>query len=166
MNLTRKLLAAAFALLALAVATWPTPPRTPVAVAARDLPADVPLTPADLKLVHVPPELSPAGAVPVDKATGRALTAPARAGEPLTDARLATPDPSMASVAVHLPGPATTLLRTGSRVDVIGEESAVLAEQASVTSVRDDVVVLTLPHQAATRVASAALSQPVTVTLR
>ncbi|MEV0679879.1 SAF domain-containing protein [Actinosynnema sp. NPDC050436] len=168
MNLLRKILATVMALLAVLVAAWPSPPGTPLVVAARDLAPGVPLTAADLRTIHAPPELSPAGPVTEAEATGRTLLSAARAGEPLTDARLTSRHPDTASVAVHLADPAVaTLLRTGSRVDVVGAESEVLAEQASVAAVRDgEVVVLTVNREAATKVAAESLTQPVTVIVR
>ncbi|MEU4800845.1 SAF domain-containing protein [Actinosynnema sp. NPDC023587] len=164
----RKILATVLALLAVLVAAWPAPAGTPLAVAARDLAPGVPLTSADLRTIHWPPELSPAGPVTATEAAGRTLLSAARAGEPLTDARLASRDPDAASVAVRLADPAVAgLLRTGSRVDVVGAESHVLAEDASVSAVRDgEVVVLVVSREAATTVAAEALTQPVTVTLR
>jgi len=167
-NLTRKLAALALVLLAALVAAWPPPPAVSLAVAARDLPAGVPLAAEDVRTVQVPPELSPGGAVSREQATGRALAAAARSGEPLTDARLLPADPGTASVAVRLADNAVAaLLRTGSRVDVVGPEQAVLADDASVVAVRGaEVVLLSMPREAATRVASESLAQPLAVTLR
>ncbi len=168
MNPTRKILATALALLAVLVHLWPTPPAPELVVAAHDLPAGVPLSAADLKTIHAPPDLSPAGALTATQATGRTLVSSARAGEPLTDARLAPENPDMASVVVRLPDTAVAaLLRTGSRVDVVGPESHVLAENASVVAVHSgELAVLAVDRKAATAVASASLSDPVTVTLR
>ncbi|MBB5956378.1 Flp pilus assembly protein CpaB [Saccharothrix tamanrassetensis] len=168
MNLTRKILALALTLLAALVAAWPAPSGAELVVAAHDLPAGVPLAPDDLRTIHVPPELSPTGALSRDEATGRALAAAARPGEPLTDARLLPADPDTASVAVRLADPAVArLLRTGSRVDVVGAELRVLADNASVVAVQaDEVAVLAVSREAATRVASESLTQPVALTLR
>ncbi|GAA0216284.1 SAF domain-containing protein [Saccharothrix mutabilis subsp. mutabilis] len=167
MNLMRKILAVLFLLVATGVAVWPAPAGVEVAVAAHDLAAGVPLTPGDVVVHRIPPELSPGGAVPVERAVGRALVSPARAGEPLTDLRLSAANPDTASVAVRLGDPAVAgLLTTGARVDVVAQDR-VLAEAASVVAVRDgEVAVLNLDRAAATRVASESLAQPVALTLR
>ncbi|RKT52458.1 SAF domain-containing protein [Saccharothrix australiensis] len=168
MNLTRKILAAVLALLAALVAAWPAPAGVELAVAARDLPAGVPLAPEDLKTIEAPPGLSPAGAISREAAEGRALRAAARSGEPLTDTRLLPAEADTASVAVRLADPAVgALLRTGSQVDVVGPDRQVLADDASVVAVRDaEVVLLSTSHEAATRVAAESLTHPVALTLR
>ncbi|WP_433268125.1 SAF domain-containing protein [Actinosynnema sp. CS-041913] len=172
MNLTRKILAATLTLLAVLVAAWPSQPEAELVVAAHDLAPGVPLTAEDLKTIKVPPELSPAGTVTHTEATGRTLTSAARSGEPLTNARLTEADPETATVAVPLATPMTNpampaLLRPGSRVDVIGPESRVLAENASVVTLQaDKLAILTMHHKAATRVASESLSHPLAITLR
>jgi len=123
------------------------------------------------------------------------LASAARAGEPITDVRLAgpelvalqAPNGDTATVPVRLSDPdVAELLHPGFKVDVVsvGERNAeptVLAEQATVVTVLEEqrstfgqpgrsrqgrLVVVVLPRQAATRVAAASLSQPLTVTLR
>ncbi|WP_440899597.1 SAF domain-containing protein [Actinosynnema sp.] len=120
MNLARKLFALALALLGLGALLWPDPPTTTVLVAAHDLPPGVALTREDVRAVELPPGLAPEGVVAAEVAVGRALVSTARAGEPLTDARLTGVDPEAASVAVRFDPVTAGLLRTGSRVDVVG----------------------------------------------
>ncbi|GAA2680590.1 MULTISPECIES: SAF domain-containing protein [Actinosynnema] len=120
MNLARKLFALALALLGLGALLWPAPPTTAVLVAARDLPPGVALAPGDVRVVEAPLGLAPDGAVAADVVVGRALVSAARAGEPLTDARLTGVDPDAATVAVRFDPVTAGLLRTGGRVDVVG----------------------------------------------
>jgi hypothetical protein len=99
-----------------------------VLVAARDLASGAALTEADVAVATWPVELIPAGVLrgPAD-AGGRILAGAARAGEPLTDVRLAGPappgrtgDPRVAAVPVRLAdADVAGLLVPGSRVDVI-----------------------------------------------
>jgi Flp pilus assembly protein CpaB len=169
-NRLRKVLACLLALLAAAGALWPSAPPPQAVVTARDLAPGVALTEADLRLV--PLAARPAGVLDTTGgAVGRALTSAARAGEPLTDVRLAAADPDAVSVAVRLADAGVAdLLRPGSRVDVIGPEAEVLAENAAVVTVReakpDRLVVITLSRRSATRIAAVSLEQPVAVTLR
>ncbi|NUS62481.1 MAG: SAF domain-containing protein, partial [Saccharothrix sp.] len=97
----RRILAGLLALVAVGLAVWPDGSTVDVLVAARDLAPGVPLGEADVRLVAVPPSLSPDGAVSQREALGRGLVSAARAGEPLTDARLAPADPGVSSVAVR-----------------------------------------------------------------
>jgi Flp pilus assembly protein CpaB len=162
-----------------------------VLVAARDLASGAALTEADVAVARWPVELIPAGALrgPAD-AGGRILAGAARAGEPLTDVRLAGPappgrtgDPRVAAVPVRLADPDVAgLLVPGSRVDVItpgpaADRPVVLAADAAVVTVvaaesdalgqaRGRLVLVTLPRADAARVAAAALADQVTVTLR
>jgi pilus assembly protein CpaB len=162
-----------------------------VLVAARDLASGATLTEADVAVARWPVELIPAGALraPAD-AGGRILAGAARAGEPLTDVRLAGPappgrtgDPRVAAVPVRLADPDVAgLLVPGSRVDVItpgpaADRPVVLAADAAVVTVvaaesdalgqaRGRLVLVTLPRADAARVAAAALADQVTVTLR
>jgi Flp pilus assembly protein CpaB len=196
--LLRRAAALLLALLALALALRPpdAASRSPVLVAARDLPSGTALAPADLTLATWPGDLVPVGALraPAD-ADGRVLAGAARAGEPLTDVRLAGPDaagrlagrPGDAAVPVRLADPEVArLLAPGSRVDVVtpaadGDRPVVLAMDAAVLTVvaaeadvgvgpgqaaRGRLVLVALPRADAARVASAALSEQVAVTLR
>ncbi|MEU7815513.1 SAF domain-containing protein [Pseudonocardia sp. NPDC049154] len=165
---------------------------TEVVVAARDLAPGSVVAAADLTLATWPAELVPAGAVGVAAAEGRVLAGALRAGEPLTDLRLAgatlaaaaTGLPDAAAVPVRLADPdVAALLTPGVRVDVVaaapeGGEPAVLADSAVVltvlepggtpagSSARGRSALVALPRDLATRVAAASLSDQVAVTLR
>lgn len=103
----------------------PDPPAGSAAVAlARDLPAGAVLAAGDLRAVHV--ASAPRGAVTLSAATGRVLAAGARAGEVLTDARLAGPGlltgqpPGLVAAPVRVADPAAAALAfPGDRVDVL-----------------------------------------------
>jgi Flp pilus assembly protein CpaB len=195
--LVRRAAALLLALLALALALRPpdAAARNPVVVAARDLSSGSALTPADLTLTTWPGELVPVGAVSAAAdAEGRVLAGAARAGEPITDVRLAGPGatgrlagrPGDAAVPVRLADPEVArLLGPGSRVDVVtpapdGDRPVVLAADAAVLTVvaaepdgpagpgssRGRLVLVALPRADAARVAAAALSEQVAVTLR
>lgn len=191
--LLRRSLAGALAVTALVLALIPDDAGTPVLVAARDIASGTALGDADLAVVTWPTALVPAGALraPGD-AGGRVLAGAARAGEPLTDVRLTgresaarlTGRPDAAAVPVRLPDPDVAgLLAPGSRVDVVtpGRDDGrpiVLAADAAVLTVLAAVpdspgrappgrlVLVALPRAEAARVAAAALSEQVAVTLR
>ncbi|MEU4740955.1 SAF domain-containing protein [Actinosynnema sp. NPDC023658] len=164
----RRILAGLLALVALGVAVLPGESTVDVLVAARDLAPGVALGADDVRVVAVPPSLSPAGVVSRAEALGRGLVGAARSGEPLTDARLAPVDPEVSSVAVRLSDAGVVgLLRPGSRVDVVGAESQVLAADASVVAVREgEVVVISANRAAAHHLAAESLAGPVAVILR
>ncbi|PSL54154.1 Flp pilus assembly protein CpaB [Saccharothrix carnea] len=164
----RRILAGLLALVAVGVAVLPVDPTVNVVVAARDLAPGVPLGADDVRVVAVPPSLSPSGAVPERDALGRRLVSAARSGEPLTDARLAPADPDVSSVAIRLADAGVVgLLRPGSRVDVVSAESHVLAADASVVAVREgEVVVISAERASAHRIAAATLAGPLAVILR
>jgi Flp pilus assembly protein CpaB len=164
----RRILAGLLALVAVGVAVLPDGSTVDVLVAARDLAPGVPLGADDVRTVAVPPSLSPAGAVSQGESLGRRLVSAARSGEPLTDARLTPVDPGVSSVAVRLADTGVVgLLRPGSRVDVVGAESDVLAADASVVAVREgEVVVISADRAAAHRLAAQTLAGPVAVILR
>ncbi|MGQ0840711.1 SAF domain-containing protein [Actinokineospora sp.] len=182
----RRVVATALVLLAAALALRPAPDSVPVLVAAHALAPGVGLSPSDVRVVRAPPDLRPESAL-VDPAevSGRMLAGAAAEGEPITDVRLVgaantrlATGPDAAAVPVRLADPAVAgLLRPGTRVDVVtadprGREPVVLARDAAVVTVRADetgrgsLVLLALPRESATRVASVSLGQPVTVTLR
>jgi pilus assembly protein CpaB len=195
--LVRRTAALLLAALALALALRPADAasRGSVVVAARDLASGTALTSADLTLATWPGDLVPAGVLtaPAD-GTGRVLAGAARAGEPITDVRLAGPDaagrvtgrPGDAAVPIRLADPdVARLLEPGSRVDVVtpapdGDRPVVLAADAAVLTVvaaeADTIspgqgsggrlVLVALPRADAARVAAAALSEQVAVTLR
>ncbi|UOZ07918.1 SAF domain-containing protein [Amycolatopsis sp. WQ 127309] len=166
-------------------------PTTPTVVAARDLPSGATLRAADVRLADFPGETRPSGALStLDAAAGRLLAGAVRAGEPLTDVRLAitipaSGDPATATVPVRLADAAVAeLLRPGQRVDVVaapGGSASVLASGATVVTIsspeagsarptagpaKGPLVLLRLPEEVATRVAAISLDRPVTVTLR
>jgi Flp pilus assembly protein CpaB len=192
--LLRRIAAGLLVLMALLIALRPSltaePREQPVLVASRDLPPGVALRRDDVVLRTWPAELVPAAVLhDPSQVEGRLLAGAARAGEPLTDlrlasqelARLATGSADTASVPIRLTDAAVaSLLRPGMTVDVVaaGEQpdsTVVLAAGAVVLTVlaaengpanRGRLVLVALPRSAASRVASAALAQPVTVTLR
>ncbi|WP_240157496.1 hypothetical protein [Pseudonocardia broussonetiae] len=181
--LLRRVAAGLLTVLALALALAPQARGTPVVVAVADLPAGVTPAVAALAVREWPPGLVPSGAlVAVADVADRVLVGAARAGEPLTDARLTggagapggAPLPGdEAAVPVRLADPdVAPLLVAGRRVDVVtlGEragEPLVLASDAEVVTVLPGPLVLVaMPRGLAARVAAAALSDQVAVTLR
>lgn len=195
--LIRRILAGTLALLAAGLALAPSAkhglaaePTVQVVVTARDLAAGTVLSTGDVALHGLPHGLVPSGVLTTTgTAIGQVLTSAARAGEPITDARLlgptqnkiATGDPDTVSVAVRLADPGVAeLLHPGSRVDVVtaGDGQAapgVLASDATVLMVhtgalkpgeQGQLVVLAIRKDHATGVAAAALHDPVAVTLR
>ncbi|MCP2168712.1 SAF domain-containing protein [Goodfellowiella coeruleoviolacea] len=194
LTLPRRLVAALLALLAVGLALFPPATASEAAattlVTARDLAPGQTLTRDDVRPVAMPTHLVPAGALTEPAtAVGRVLAGAARAGEPLTDARLvgadsALPsgaDPNAVAVAVRLADPAVAdLLHPGSRVDVVAGDSVgtageILADGATVVTVRPvdrserdhgQLVVLAVARDDSAAVAGASLQHPVTVTLR
>ena len=183
----RRLLAAGLVLLAAFLALRPSGSQdAPMLVAGRDLAAGTTLDEADVRLVRAPPPLLPRGVLTaVADVRGRVLAGPAADGEPITGARLvgaentrlATGDPTAAAVAVRLADDGVAdLLLPGSRVNVVGPDQEVLADNAVVLTVRTGdrdragngggLVLVGLPAPVATRVAAASLTKGVTVTLR
>lgn len=167
-------------------------PTEPVIFTTRDLPAGSTLGADDVRSAEAPASFVPSGALTrTDEAIGRVLAGSARAGEPLTDTRMvghrgrsAAGGASSSAVPIRLADSAVAeLLQAGVKVDVvtIGEDkdgSRVLARNATVVTVtsparqsrlgetRGRLVLISLPVEAATRVAAVSLNQPVTVTLR
>lgn len=196
-RLVRRWLAACLLLAGLLLLAQPATargaPATPTLVAAHDLPSGTVLHAADLKFADLPDAVRPAGALSTpDAAEGRLLAGAARAGEPITDVRLAgdipgSGDPGTSTVPVRLADAAVAeLLRPGQRVDVVaapeaGGPASVLASEAVVVTVgradsgegralgppdKGPLVLLALPATVATQVAATSLERPVTVTLR
>ncbi len=196
MVFARRTAAGLLAALALALALEPGAAgnNASLLVAAHDLAPGSTLGRADLALRRWPADLVPAGALTApETADGRVLAGAARAGEPLTDLRLAGPElaasatglPDAASVPIRLADPDVAgLLRPGSVVDVVtlgpaAGEPVVLARDAVVLTVlpadnriglggagRGRLVLVALPRGSATRVAGASLSAQVALTLR
>ncbi|UJW35002.1 hypothetical protein L3Q67_15210 [Saccharothrix sp. AJ9571] len=186
-------LAALLALTAVAIALSPVfmppgPAGEPTLVAARDLSPGTLLAPADTKVIHIPGELRPSGALSGFRESGeRLLTSAARAGEPLTDVRLVSPShgpPGTSTVPIRLADPdVADLLHPGTRVDVVAADAhrRQLASAVTVVTVvtptgdspklrsnstQGPLVLIAVPSDAATPLASAALDTPVTITLR
>ena len=188
--LLRRGVAGLLATLALALALAPPsgPQPVPVLVAATDLTPGGALSTDDLAVRYWPRELVPSGALPdPSAAAGRVLAGAVRAGEPITDVRLAgatirAGPPGTAAVPVRLADPGVAgLLTPGSRVDVVGlDEStgaaAVLAPDAAVLAVLpaapgpgssgERMILVTMPRELATRVAAASVGGNLTITLR
>ena len=186
----RRVAALVLVLLAAALALLPSgrdaAPTVPMLVAARDLPPGVTLRAEDVTVYRLPASLRPPAALTAPaQVAGRVLAGATTAGEPLTRARLLGPensrlaagDPAAAAVPFRLADPAVAdLLTPGVRVDVVtvsanNADPVVLAANATVLTVRraaedSSLVVIALPREEATRVAAAALDQPVAVTLR
>lgn len=159
------------------------PSGVPVLVTAVEIPAGATVRAADVAVREWPAELVPTGALRAPEAAqGRVLVGAAHPGEPLTDLRLvgAGPVPNgAAAVPVRIADAAVAaLLVPGTRVDVVtvgahSEQATVLAADAPVLAVlpeekgaRGRLVLVGMPRDAATRVASATLTDQVTITLR
>lgn len=182
--LLRRLAAAALAVLALVLAMAPPGGAggVPVVVAVADVAAGSTLRAAELAVRRWPAELAPAGALrEVSAAAGRVLVGAARAGEPLTDVRLAGAGAAAGSDGAAVPvrladSGVAALLAPGSRVDVItagerADQPVVLASDATVVAVLPEesggrIVMIVMPRGTANRVAAASLSSEVTITLR
>jgi Flp pilus assembly protein CpaB len=161
----RRFLALGLALLAVALTFWPDVGH-PAVVASRDLPAGLPLSSADVRLVSLAAPVSGSFSGVAD-VVGRTLSDPARAGVPLTDFDLAGASEDLASVAVRVADQGLAgVVRMGDRVDVVSPSAEVLAENAAVRETRGQVVVLTLPRLNANRVAAMSLDHSLAVTLR
>lgn len=159
------------------------PAGVAVLVTAVELPAGSTVRTADVVVREWPAELVPVGALSApEAAAGRVLVGAAHPGEPLTDLRLvgAGPVPNgAAAVPVRIGDAAVAaLLVPGTHVDVVtvgaqSEQPAVLAADAPVLAVlaeekgaKGRLVLVGMSRDAATRVASATLTDQVTITLR
>jgi Flp pilus assembly protein CpaB len=102
---------------------------TEVLVAARDLPGGKRLEPSDLRVVALPTDTVPAGALrPGDPRAARVLATPVRAGEPLTDVRVLGPSlldayangQELVAATVRLADPGDlAAVQVGDRIDVL-----------------------------------------------
>ncbi|NIJ10464.1 Flp pilus assembly protein CpaB [Saccharomonospora amisosensis] len=127
--LVRRSLATVLFLLAVALAAIPGTgvggeALVNVVVTAREVPSGTELTADDVKVAAVPAGMGPDGALgETSDAIGRHLIGAARAGEPLTDTRLAErrrSPPGTATVPIRLADARIAeLLRPGTRVDVV-----------------------------------------------
>ena len=145
----RRLLAGLFAAVAVAsglhAATAAPPARTPVLVAAHDLPAGAVIGTRDVRRVGFAPGSVPDGLA--EDPEGRTLAAPLRAGEPVTDVRLVGPAltdgyPGLVAVPVRLPDAGMAgLLRVGDRIDLVSADP----QGRSAEVVAAGVPVLALP---------------------
>jgi Flp pilus assembly protein CpaB len=189
----RTLLAAGLAAGAMASALGVLAPRAEAGVsmvtAARDLPAGTALVADDLRATRSPRALVPSGALHFgSEAVGRVLAAPLRRGEPVTDIRLAgaalVPPQLTGLVAapVRLADAASAALVTaGDHVDVLAAgtarggpaEAQVVAVDAEVLTVPAAVqdgdgalVVVAATPATARRLAAAAVSSRLSLTLR
>ena len=170
-------------------------PTVPMLVAARDLAPGTSLRAGDVRVVRAPESLRPAAALTgPGQVSGHVLAGAASRGEPVTrtrlvgreNSRLATGDPDAVAVPVRLADPeVAALLNPGAHVDVVtvppegGTGGVLLAADATVVTVRTDepegavqpgtrpgrLVVIAVPRESATRLASVSLGQPVAVTL-
>lgn len=111
----------------------PAPPQTtPVAAAAHDLAGGTTITADDLRIVNVPPESVPTGAITAEaQLTGRVLAVPVRAGETITDVRLVGRsllagygDRLVAAPVRIADAGSARLLRPGDVIDVLAADSA------------------------------------------
>jgi Flp pilus assembly protein CpaB len=187
----RRPIAALCAALAVATALQanaaPPPPTRTVLVAARDIPAGVPVRAGDLTTHEFAPDSVPHGTVSAPAALGRTTVGPVRRGEPLTDVRLLRASlldgyPGLVAVPVRIGDPAAVaLLRVGDKVDVLAADpragtARVLVTDAPVVAVphgRDDaadlttgaLVVLAVSDEAARSVAAAGVSAVLSVVL-
>ncbi|MDX6302247.1 MAG: hypothetical protein QOF53_3461 [Nocardioidaceae bacterium] len=152
----RRLLAGLCAAVAVAVALQanaaPSPPRTMVLTAARDLAGGAVIHPGDLHRTAFSPDSVPTGTLPTATAAlGRTTTGPIRAGEAITDTRLLTASllkgyPGLVAVPVRIgDAGAVRLLRVGDRVDVLAADPQ---GDAAATVVGRDVPVLAIPSSA------------------
>lgn len=130
-RVTAGLLAAGAVGAALTVVAPAAPASRPVLAAARDLPAGIVLSGAELAVVRIPPAVAPDGALdPAAPIDGLVLAGPMRRGEVLTDARLLGPGlldqlaggsgQGLVAIPVRLADPGVArLLHAGQLVDVL-----------------------------------------------
>ena len=132
------------AVLCALTALRPAPPSTvSVLVAATDLPWGTALTPERLNTVSIPESYAVPGAI-TDPSTvnRRLLAAPMRAGEVLTDSRLAAPPRADGTLAVPVrlaDADVAALLAPGMRLDIVAVgrsgDASVVAEQVRLITI-------------------------------
>ncbi len=162
----RRLLAAGLAAASVALAISALSPAPPITVevitAARDLPAGVVLSGADLAVARLPSAVVPTGTLrPGAAVAGRVLANAIRRGEPLTDVRLvgrallaALGSGGEVAAPVRVADAASvTLLRPGDLVDVLAAgvpggltpDGVSAPSAAAAATVATGVTVLTVP---------------------
>ncbi len=157
-------------------------------MAATDLPAGAEVGPDDLRAVHWPSPLVPAGALSAEEIGDRRLASAIRAGEPLTDVRLVSPAllegrAGEVAVPVRIPdGAVVALLRPGDLIDLIAADPTgaaparrlaagvvVLAvpppDASGASAIGGRLVLLALSPDAARSVAETAVTSVISVTL-
>ncbi|HEY5853130.1 MAG TPA: SAF domain-containing protein [Aldersonia sp.] len=189
----RRVLAAALALLAVALAFRGDPGREHVTVvaASRDLAPGVRLDVADVRLTEIAAGDAPTGALTdLDAALGHILAGAARTGEVFTDTRLLGPRLAEVSagttdariVPIRLADNAVAgLLRVGDRVDVVAagpdvgpgdaavpetlgaDVAVVLVSEAGTGRSTDRMVLVAMPAAQSVQVAAASLTSTLTV---
>lgn len=154
---------AAGAVLAGLHAVRPPPgPTVTVEVAAHDLAAGAVLTGPDLVRRTYPAGLAPVGSV--ERAVGRTLAGPVRAGEPVTDVRLVAPSllagyPGRVALPVRIADAAAVgLLRSGDRVDLVAADP----RRGTASYVAVDVPVLAIPETEETATGAGAVTGQLT----
>ena len=142
-----------------------------VLVARHDLAAGARMSATDVRMVAVPPDLVPAGAVrQISAVSGRTASGPVRRGEILTDTRFIGPGlaaglsrTESAAVPVRLADPdAVALLRPGDVVDILAapaEDDLVAGTQDSSTT-PVTTAAPTLPSHGTTRDANPSTANP------
>ncbi|MBC3186322.1 SAF domain-containing protein [Corynebacterium sp. zg-331] len=168
-TLLRRALAAMLLLCALVLAV--TPQGTPVLFFRAELATGQEIAAGDVEIRRAAPALVPGTALrrPED-ALGKVLIAPAVPGEPVTPSRLLTPAALDGQVAVPVPLSTPEIMHHGDVVSVVaqGEEAQPDVIAAGVTVLLPPgpdrpTALLSLPERDAARVATAALSTPLTV---
>ncbi|WPF66781.1 MULTISPECIES: SAF domain-containing protein [unclassified Corynebacterium] len=167
--LLRRSAAACLFLLALVLALKPQ--GTPALFFRAEVGTGQEIAAEHVEIRRVPAAVLPATALrDAEEALGKVLIAPAVPGEPVTPSRLLTPTSLAGKVAVPVPLSAPEIMHHGDVVSVVarGENDLpdVIAEQATVLlppGPDNPTVLLSLPEKDAARVASAALSTPLTV---
>ena len=193
MHLARQVAAAVLTLSALLLALRPpTAPAVadgkatvPVVVAARDLPAGTVLTATDLTTARYPAAAAPAGVVGAARTVvGQVLAGGVRTREPITDARLVGPGVTALLPAGQVAAPVrladlavAALVHTGDRVDVlataadaptaelVAEGALVVAATGADGHADGGLLLLAVDDGTAARLAAAATSATLTVTL-
>ncbi|MGV0360131.1 SAF domain-containing protein [Corynebacterium mastitidis] len=158
--------AAAGLILALAAALALRPQGTPALFFRAEVPTGREIAAGDVEVrrsAHAPASVLRA---PQD-AIGKVLIAPAVPGEPVTPTRLLSPAALDGQVAVPVPLTAPEhVLHHGDVVSVVAQGEQIIATGAKVLlspGPENPSALLALPEEAAARVATAALSTPLTV---